>query len=85
MEYLCKITTSNYIAYLKKILKNNQASGRSDPPPLESLRENIFEKHGHVCFLYAYINVFVTIQHNVFSNTALSLLRHEVQCFKLTL
>ena len=87
-EYLCKITTSNYIACLKTILKNNQTSGRGDPALLEKPKR----KHGHgqswICLflLCLHLATFcVTIQHNVFSNTVLSFSRYEVQCFKLNL
>ena len=38
MEYLCKITFSNYIACLKPTLKNNRPSGRGHPALLQKLK-----------------------------------------------
>ena len=45
MEYLCKTTTSIYAVCLKRILKNNQTSGKGEPAPL-SLKKKRFKDMG---------------------------------------
>ena len=55
---------------LKNILKSNKKSGRGDPALLKRLKACLFLLCLHLA------ENFVTIQHNVFSNVVLSILRH---------
>ena len=84
MEYLCKITTSNYVACLKTTLKDNQTSGRGHPALLQKLKRKHVRNTMDMFVLWLHLaTIFVTIQHNVFGNTVQSLLKHEIQCLKL--
>ena len=82
--YIC-IYMHIYIC-LKTTLKSNQTSGRSDHALLEKLKRKHVWKTW-VCLLSLCLHlavIFVTSQHNVFSNTVRSLLMHEIQCLNLT-
>ena len=79
MKHLCKITISSNINCLKAILKNNQTFGRGDQFSLKSLSKKCLEGMGMFVLCLHLTTIFVTIQHIAF------LLRHETQCFKLTL
>ena len=81
MEYLCKITTSNYIVWLKTILKNTQKSGRGYLSVLRRLKKKHVWKAWTCLFLLVLLlaTTFVTIQHKVISNRVLNLLSKVVQ------
>ena len=84
MEDLCKITNSNYIACLKIILKRNQISRRGYPALLQKLKRKDVLKTADMFLLWLHLaTIFVTIEHNVYSNTVRSLLRHEIQSLTL--
>ena len=73
MEYLSKISSFSYIVCLKTILKNSQTSGRGDPALLKHVLKTC------TCLFHMFVHlatIFVTIQHNVISNTVLRILRH---------
>ena len=81
MEYLCKITTSNYIVWLKTILKNNQKSGRGYLSVLRRLKKKHVWKAWTCLFLLVLLlaTTFVTIQYKVISNRVLNLSSTVVQ------
>ena len=69
IEYLSKIINSNYIVCLKRILTNNQTSGRGDPAFHKKLRKGM-----SMFLLFLHLaTIFVTIQYNTFSNTVVTL------------
>ena len=81
MEYLWKITTSNYIVWLKTILKNNQKSGRGYLSVLRRLKKKHVWKAWTCLFLLVLLlaTTFVTIQYKVISNRVLNLSSTVVQ------
>ena len=75
---LAKITTASYIAFLKTILKNSHKSGTGDTALIKKLKKKHVLKTWKCLFVLCLplVTIFVTIDHNVFSNTVLSILRY---------
>ena len=46
MGHLCKTTTSIYVVCLKRVLRNNQTSGKGDPGLLKKLKKKCFKDMG---------------------------------------
>ena len=84
VENSCKSTNSSYIICLKTILKTNRLP-EEVPPRCSIGLTQVLKSRDMFVLRPNLITIFVTIQHNVFSETVLSLLRHEAQCFKLIL